>query len=68
MIYTHVSNRGGRGVRSPADTLWTRFPGPREVRQLSEQSNELVITVPPERQLLPGESDLDDWRDTDAGD
>jgi len=21
MIYTHVLNRGGRGVRSPADTL-----------------------------------------------
>ena len=23
MIYTHVSNRGGHGVRSPADTLWS---------------------------------------------
>ena len=22
MIYTHVLNRGGLGVRSPADTLW----------------------------------------------
>jgi hypothetical protein len=22
MIYTHVLNRGGRGVRSPADTLF----------------------------------------------
>jgi hypothetical protein len=24
MIYTHVSNRGGRGVRSPADGLVPR--------------------------------------------
>lgn len=24
MIYTHVLNRGGRGVRSPADALWRR--------------------------------------------
>ena len=22
MIYTHVLNRGGRGVKNPADTLW----------------------------------------------
>ena len=22
MIYTHVLNRGGRGVRSPIDALW----------------------------------------------
>ena len=26
MIYTHVPNRGGRGVRSPADTLYRRAP------------------------------------------
>jgi site-specific recombinase XerD len=23
MVYTHVLNRGGKGVRSPADALWT---------------------------------------------
>ena len=22
MVYTHVLNRGGRGVKSPGDTLW----------------------------------------------
>ena len=22
MIYTHVLNRGGRGIRSPLDTIW----------------------------------------------
>ena len=27
MIYTHVLNRGGRGVRSPADGLESRAPG-----------------------------------------
>jgi len=26
MIYTHVLNRGGRGVRSPADSLGPRSP------------------------------------------
>jgi integron integrase len=26
MIYTHVLNRGGLGVRSPADTLWRAIP------------------------------------------
>ena len=27
MIYTHVLNRGGRGVRSPADVLWAGTTG-----------------------------------------
>ncbi len=26
MIHTHVLNRGGRGVKSPADTLWEQCP------------------------------------------
>ena len=55
MIYTHVLNRGGRGVRSPADMLWAGFPGDPNVRQLSPQSNYLTSLVPPERQLLAGE-------------
>lgn len=28
MIYTHVLNRGGRGVRSPLDALETAMGGP----------------------------------------
>jgi hypothetical protein len=24
LIYTHVLNRGGKGVRSPVDSLWIR--------------------------------------------
>jgi integron integrase len=27
MVYTHVLNRGGRGVRSPADQLWSGWKG-----------------------------------------
>jgi hypothetical protein len=26
MIYTHVLNRGGKGVLSPADKLWSVCP------------------------------------------
>jgi len=59
MIYTHVLNRGGRGVRSPADVLWAGTPaGPN--RQLSAKSNYLTNLVPPERQLLAGEELPDD--------
>jgi integron integrase len=55
MIYTHVLNRGGRGVRSPADILWAGFPGGSNTRQLSPQSNYLTSLVPTERQLVAGE-------------
>jgi integron integrase len=55
MIYTHVLNRGGRGVRSPADILWAGVPGGSNARQLSSQPNYLTSLVPPERQLLAGE-------------
>ncbi len=51
MIYTHVLNRGGRGVRSPADALWARSG----VRQLASQPNFLTTLIPPERQLAAGE-------------
>ena len=56
MIYTHVLNRGGRGVRSPADALWARSG----VRQLSSQPNFLTTLIPPERQLVAGEELPDD--------
>ena len=55
MIYTHVLNRGGRGVRSPADILWAGVAGGPDTRQLPAQSNYLTSLVPPERQLLAGE-------------
>jgi integron integrase len=55
MIYTHVLNRGGRGVRSPADMLWAGATGSSDARQLSSQSNYLTSPVPPERQLSAGE-------------
>ncbi len=55
MIYTHVLNRGGRGVRSPADILWAGTSGGPNTRQLSSQSNYLTTLVPPERQLEAGE-------------
>jgi integron integrase len=41
MIYTHVLNRGGRGVRSPADLLWSRggVAAPPDLIRLNSQSN-----------------------------
>jgi integron integrase len=68
MIYTHVLNRGGRGVRSPADTLWTRggVAGPPDLIGLTSQPNYFSPVLPPERQLLPAQSDADDWTDTDV--
>lgn len=44
MLYTHVLNRGGRGVRSPADRLPVR-PGPRP----ADASLCPVLGRPPER-------------------
>lgn len=55
MIYTHVLNRGGRGVRSPADILWAGVAGSPGARQFPSQPNFLGSLVPPERQLLAGE-------------
>jgi integron integrase len=66
MIYTHVLNRGGRGVRSPADILWAGFPGGRNAGQLSPQSNYLTSLVPPERQLLPAEELPDELASEDV--
>ncbi len=67
MIYTHVLNRGGRGVRSPADLLWSRggVAAPPDFIRLSSQSNVPRPALPPERQLMPGEQDHDNWKDTD---
>jgi integron integrase len=56
MIYTHVLNRGGLGVRSPADTLWRAIPTAFEdSRQLLSQPNSLRTEIPPSRQLEAGE-------------
>ena len=60
MIYTHVLNRGGRGVRSPVDILFAGVPGSRASRQLGLQPNYLTSLVPPERQLQAGETFADD--------
>jgi len=66
MIYTHVLNRGGRGVRSPADILWAGFASGSDARRLGLQPNYLTSLVPPERQLLPGEELPDDFGDQDV--
>lgn len=68
MIYTHVLNRGARGVRSPADLLWSRrgIAAPPDLIRLSSQSNVPHRALPPERQLMPGEQDDDNWKDTDV--
>ena len=60
MIYTHVLNRGGRGVRSPADLLWSGPASRSDTRQLSSQPNFLGSLIPPERQLVAGEELPDD--------
>ena len=66
MIYTHVLNRGGRGVRSPADLLWSRVSPRTAARQLSSQPNFLPDVLPPERQLAAGEELVDDFVDDDV--
>jgi integron integrase len=68
MIYTHVLNRGGRGVRSPADLLWSRggIAAPPSLTRLTSQAKSPSAILPPERQLLPAQEDSDDWNDTDV--
>ena len=68
MIYTHVLNRGGRGVRSPADLLWSRggVAAAPDLTGLVSQPISLPAVIPPERQLLPHQGDRDDWLDTDV--
>jgi len=63
MIYTHVLNRsGGRGVRSPADALWSPgFATRQNTRQLEAPSNQLPPLLPPSRQIEAGELDANDW-------
>jgi hypothetical protein len=68
MIYTHVLNRGGRGVRSPADLLWRVPAAPPDLRQLSSQSNSLSPLVPLDHQLTPGEEDPDALMEPDVED
>jgi integron integrase len=68
MIYTHVLNRGGRGVRSPADLLWSKggVAAVPDLIRLTSQPNSSSTPLPPERQLLPAEADHDEWLDTDV--
>ena len=68
MIYTHVLNRGVRGVRSPVDILFAEVPGGRAARQLGLPSNFLTSLVPPERQLEAGETLPDDPVSQDVDD
>ncbi len=63
MIYTHVLNRGGRGVRSPVDILWAGLSASSGTRQLDSLSNYLTSPVPPERQLGTGEDVTDEPTD-----
>jgi hypothetical protein len=65
MIYTHVLNRGGRGVRSPADMLWAGVAGSPNLRQLSLQPNFFASGVPPDHQLTSGEDFSEDSEETD---
>jgi integron integrase len=66
MIYTHVLNRGGLGVRSPADVLWravpTAFP---DSRRLALPSNSLRPEIPPSHQLEAGEGFDEDFEEAD---
>ncbi len=66
MIYTHVLNRGGRGVQSPADRLWSRSSPRSPLTQLPSQPNYLAGVLPPERQLVSGEELPDDLVDEDV--
>ncbi len=68
MIYTHVLNRGGRGVRSPVDILFAGVPGSPAARQLDLQPNYLTSLVPPERQLEAGETVIDNPVSEDVDD
>jgi len=69
MIYTHVLNRGGRGVRSPVDGLWNHDAASAALstlRQLSIQPNYVGPGVPPDHQLMPAELDPDKWTELDV--
>ena len=66
MIYIHALNRGGLGVRSPADTLWRAIPAAFEnSRQLLSQPNSLRTEIPPSHQLEAGEEFDEDPGDAD---
>ena len=66
MIYTHVLNRAGVGVRSPADALWKSIPpASLDSRLLSSQPNSLRNEIPPSHQLEAGEQFEQGWSDSD---
>ena len=59
MIYTHVLNRGGRGVRSPADILLAGIASSATTSLQPLQSKYLGALVPLDHQLMPGEEVID---------
>jgi len=59
MIYTHVLNRGGRGVRSPADILLAGIASSAGTRLQPLEANYLGGLVPLDHQLMPGEEVID---------
>jgi integron integrase len=66
MIYTHVLNRGGLGVRSPADTLWRAIPRAfADPRQLHPQPNSIRAEIPTSHQLEAGEEFEEEPSDAD---
>ncbi len=48
MIYTHVLNRGGRGVQSPADRLWSGSVLPREPRGIGHRDGDVASGSQPD--------------------
>lgn len=66
MIYTHVLNRGGLGVRSPADVLWRAIPAAFPAsRRLASPPNSLRTEIPPSHQLEAGEGFDEDFEEAD---
>jgi len=66
MIYTHVLNRGGLGVRSPADVLWRAIPTAiPDSRRLPSPPNSLRTEIPPSHQLEAGEGFDEDFEEAD---
>ena len=66
MIYTHVLNRAGVGVRSPADVLWRAIPAAFEdSRQLPPPPNSLRSQIPPSHQLEAAQEFEEDLGEVD---
>jgi integron integrase len=65
MIYTHVLNRGGLGVRSPADVLWRAIPAAfPDSRRLLSQPKSFRAEIPPTHQIEAGQDSGEDSEDS----